>query len=564
MTSAVDGAQGSSAANATELTPAGLYIKVRSTLPNNKFFNVQAVSEQDYISEFSDSPPRVADNTSERSRSMGLLVRQENYSWSFSDFQHFVIFHYVIKNTGPPLRNVWFGMYNEFASGAKNQYSVWPPSSSGSSLGSWFNKKWVAYDDSLRLFREHYCNTQPVPQNCNLELVPYWVGTKLLGVRPGDLADTSDKKVTLSAWTYAPGSALRDEDFERYQLLNTGTIQDLSGPDYLPTSGDPVNLLAVGPFRQIDPGDSIEIDFAIVGGREIVDIHDHARFAQRAYDREYIVPVPPPSPLFTSIARDNAIDFYWDESPESAMDPTSPNPLDFEGYRVYMGEDRLDLKRIAQFDRATPPNDSTGFNTGFAAVRLNPPVEIDGVTYHYRYTVSSLRNGFKYFAAVTAYDLGNVEIESLESGIAQNKMLVVPGPAAGERPESGITVFPNPYRVEARWDRRALVRDHYLWFANLPERGTLKIFTLSGDLVFETDFDENYKGQGTRGLYDPNRELDVPAPTLSGRMFAWNLITKEGQAAATGLYLYSVEDGGSGKKTVGKFLVVKSDREAFN
>jgi hypothetical protein len=55
MTSAVDGAQGSSAANATEFTPAGLDIKVRSTLPNNKFFNVQAVSEQDYIT--SPQPP---------------------------------------------------------------------------------------------------------------------------------------------------------------------------------------------------------------------------------------------------------------------------------------------------------------------------------------------------------------------------------------------------------------------------------------------------------------------------------------------------------------------------
>jgi hypothetical protein len=564
MTSAVDGAQGSSAAAATEFTPAGLEIQVRSTLPNNKFFNATAVSEQDFISSFSDFPPRQSDNSNERGRSMGLLVRQENYTWSFSDFQHFVIFHYVIKNNGPPLSNVWVGMYNEFASGSKNLYSVWPPSSSGSTVGSWFNKKWVAYDDSLRLFREHYCNTLPVPGGCNLALVPYWIGVKLLGVRPGDIADTSDKKVTLSAWTYAPGSALRDEDTERYDLLRAGTIQDMSGDDFQPTTGDPVNLLAVGPFRQIDPGDSIEVDFVIVGGAEIEDIQDHARFAQRAYVRDYIVPVPPPSPRFTTVARDNAVDLYWDDSPESATDPTSPNPLDFEGYRVYVGEDRLELQRIAQFDRGTAPNDTTGFNTEFDGVRLDPPVDIDGVTYHYRYTLPSLRNGFKYFTAVTAYDLGNIEIESLESGINQNKLMAVPGPAAGERAGTGVTVFPNPYRVEARWDQGALVRDHYLWFANLPERGTIRIYTLSGDVVFETEFDENYRGEGARGLYDPARELDVPAPTLSGRMFAWNLITQEGQAAATGLYLYSVEDGKSGERTVGKFLVVKSDREAVN
>ena len=51
--------------------------------------------------------------------------------------------------------------------------------------------------------------------------------------------------------------------------------------------------------------------------------------------------------------------------------------------------------------------------------------------------------------------------------------------------------------------------------------------------------------------------------TLSHTMFGWDLITRQGQAIATGLYLYSVEDHTNNNKyTVGKFLVVKSDREA--
>jgi hypothetical protein len=158
-----------------------------------------------------------------------------------------------------------------------------------------------------------------------------------------------------------------------------------------------------------------------------------------------------------------------------------------------------------------------------------------------------------------------VEIEPLESGIAQNKALAIPSPAPGERPSRGVTVFPNPYRTEARWDQGQLVRDHYLWFANLPRRCTLKIFTLSGDLVYETEFDgSTYAGEGARGIYDPTRELDVSAPTLSGGMFGWNMITKEGQAAATGLYMYAVKDSETGERQVGKFLIVKSDREGFN
>ena len=46
-------------------------------------------------------------------------------------------------------------------------------------------------------------------------------------------------------------------------------------------------------------------------------------------------------------------------------------------------------------------------------------------------------------------------------------------------------------------------------------------------------------------------------------MFGWDLITRNGQAVASGLYLYSVEDHTQGGKFhVGKFLVIKSDRES--
>jgi hypothetical protein len=40
-------------------------------------------------------------------------------------------------------------------------------------------------------------------------------------------------------------------------------------------------------------------------------------------------------------------------------------------------------------------------------------------------------------------------------------------------------------------------------------------------------------------------------------------VTRRGQAAATGLYMWSVEDKANGKTQVGKMLIVKSDREGF-
>ena len=138
------------------------------------------------------------------------------------------------------------------------------------------------------------------------------------------------------------------------------------------------------------------------------------------------------------------------------------------------------------------------------AIRLATPRVVDGVAYHYRHRIGDLRDGFKYYGAVTSYDLGDPRVGSLESGLAQNKFVAVPAPATGER-AGGVTVFPNPYRVEARWDVGEQVRDHYLWFANLPPRAVIRVYTLSGDLVYETRFDgASYRGEGARGLRPPH------------------------------------------------------------
>jgi hypothetical protein len=552
-TAAKDGFTGDAAASATEFSPEGDHIDVRSSLPNNRHYSPLAVSERDLRGDYDDLIPKRALNNREDHRPLGIVVHQENYSWSFADYRNMVFFHYAIRNTGAPLRNVYVGVYNELASGPKNNYSNWPPS------GTWFSKKQIGWVDSLSLFTERYCQSVPIPDNCFYSIAPPIVGYKLLGVRPGNIKDPTDKQITMAAWNFSPGNTLRDEDVELYAIMNAGTKTNLNPipPDLEPRDGDPVELVSVGPFAQVNPGDTIQVDFVYLGGSTDADLDKRAHTAQRAYDLNYIVPVPPPSPRFKVVARESAVDFYWDDSPELFEDPTSPIKKDFEGYRLYAGTERDDLKLLAQYDLATPPHDTTGFNTGLDPIRLPAPVTIDGETFEYKYTLTNLRNGFKYFAAVTAYDLGTTEIESLESGKSQNEVMVVPAPQPGER-NQGVVVYPNPYHVEALWDHGQNVRNHYLWFANLPARCTIRIYTLAGDLVYETDFDgSTYNGSNARGIYDPASDLP---PTLSGSSFGWDLVTRRGQAAATGLYLWSVEDKSGGKRQLGKILIVKSDK----
>ncbi len=564
-TAAVDGSQGSASASGTEFTPAGNQIIERSKLTNSPVYSPDAVSEQDYVTDFNDFPAKSTVTGGEDHEPLGVHIDQQSYNWSFSRFANFVAVRFKITNVGPPLRNVWVGLYTELASGPKNAYSTWPPSSSsGGSLGSWYNKKKMDYYPDARLLTEHYCRSwASPPESCEDEVCPARVGVKLLGVSPDTVAN---KQITMYLANYEPGDTTRNEDFERHNLMSTGRITPpdslLPGESSDGGANDPVSLLAVGPFDEILPDSSVYVDFAFVGGADDIDVQANAAFAQLAFDFNYVIPSPPPSPRLAIVPVDEGLDLYWDRSSEVAGDPTSPAPggIDFEGYRVYLGRERGGLDLVAQYDRP----DTVGFDTGLGEVALPDSVAIDGVYYHYRKRIVGLKTGFKYFAAVTAYDIGDDQIESLESGVTQNLAQAVPAPSPDESAGRKVTVFPNPYKVEAQWDAGRLVRDHYLWFANLPQRCTIRIYTLSGDLVKNIDFDgATYDGSSARGLYDPSSEAAIGAPQLSGSLYAWDMITEQGQAVASGLYLFSVKDDATGELQRGKFLVVKSDREGF-
>ena len=565
----VDNAQGTDALAETEFTPATTGFIERSRVANSPVFSSEAVSDQDLTCFYSDQPDRPPrGRQGEAHRSLQILVRQRTLGFSLPAAGSFVIPQFTIINQGPPLRNVHVGLYVQLVSGDKNAYATWPPSAS-SPAGSWYYKTHGEYDAPRRLYKERYCAAGPYPGNCNTAYCPPWAGVKALAWKPGSKAD---KTVTFHWWSYSPGDTARVTDRQRYALMSDGVLQtDFSGCVPGTQSCSPIVLLSVGPWAQLDPGDSIRVDFAFVGGLDEAApvanseavLLTNADFAQFTSDIDYRLPAPPPSPRLHVETADGRVDLYWDDSPETASDPTSPAPggIDFEGYRVYLGLDRLHPALVAQFDRSDAPHDTVGFNTGLDGIRLATPITLGGVTYRYRHSITGLKDGFSYYGAVTSFDLGDTKISSLESGITQNKFQAVPAPAPGELP-GGVVVYPNPYRVEARWDLGQRVRDHYLWFANLPKRCTLRIYTLAGDRVFETRFEgSSYRGEGARGLFNPQTDRDVAAPSLSGASYAWNMITSGGQAAATGLYIFSVEDLDSGRVSRGKFLIVKSDRE---
>lgn len=271
----------------------------------------------------------------------------------------------------------------------------------------------------------------------------------------------------------------------------------------------------------------------------------------------YILPSAPPSPNLLVVPEDQKATLYWDNLPEEYEDPITKEK-DFEGYRIYGSPKTVNsddqMTMMAQFDN----KDSLayGYDTGFDPIRCDTVIK--GKRYHYKFVNENLHSGWpgKYFYSVTAYDRGNPDnnLPSLESSVFENLTYAIVGKTAVKEPGQKVYVYPNPYKANAMWDGFGS-RDRLIWFANLPERATIRIFTLAGDLVQKIDHNAaTYNGADSKVLKEIT---DTRNTVFSGGEHAWDLISKNDQAIATGLYLFTVTDEETGNVYRGKFLVIK-------
>jgi hypothetical protein len=375
-------------------------------------------------------------------------------------------------------------------------------------------------------------------------------------------------------------------------------------------------LLSAGPFGsepssadsaswRLQPGESCQITIAVVcglwdglgcGENQDEDcsarrkkLHINHDWAQKAYDGEdinrnnildegedldadgvidrFVLPAPPPVPNIAVVAGDQEVTIYWQDNSENFVDPIS-REQDFEGYRVWGARKTFgseeEFSLLGEFDRDDSKSEEIGYNTGFEAVKIvniegqQDSVEVNGKYYQYKFVNTGVQNGWLNYYAVTAYDRGDPasNLESLESSVYSNRKYVYPGvSSAGSEWAEDPSVYPNPYKGQARWDGYSN-RSQMLWFQGLPQKAEIRIFTLSGDLVDIIEHDDVYSGSDIQNINDQR------SPQFSGGEHAWDLITRHDQAVASGLYLFTVKDlvdGSSsyGETREGKFLVIK-------
>ena len=176
---------------------------------------------------------------------------------------------------------------------------------------------------------------------------------------------------------------------------------------------------------------------------------------------------------------------------------------------------------------------------------------------YYTSTINNLPKGREYYVSVTTFDRGmpSEKLGPLESGKDANMEVYFPGPLAKNNMDN-IYVVPNPYRGSSSFDGRIDGdskgdKSRRLWFVNLPERCNVQIYTLAGDLVDE--FEHN--GAMEQDIISISKAAAFGV-AASG-IHPWNLLSKNNQIIASGLYFFSVKDHRTGDVKVGKFAVIR-------
>jgi len=246
-TGAIDGMVGSFDPSAiSEFTQADV-ITERSTLPNSRYYDPQAESEQDFCTAFTDT---IVGNRPYH-RPLGIKVIETTTLFSIHPLDGVIFASYKIVNTNPdePLRDVYLGMYAELASGWKNGHMEWPPT-------GWFRCKDIAFVDSLHLATEHHYTLDN--GNC-----PSWGGFMLLATRP---VPVDSLTISFNWWDWSLGPAT---DSLRYEMMRNGEVDRTGGVEA--PDGDPVTLLSLGPFHTLAADDTLSVVFAWLGGEPSVD-----------------------------------------------------------------------------------------------------------------------------------------------------------------------------------------------------------------------------------------------------------------------------------------------------
>ena len=520
---------------------------------------------------------------------VGISITLNSYAFAQQNHDDYIVFEYTLTNSGnvdldddielpgQNLEGVYFGAFNWLRPCKRG--ADYTGTSGSTTADDWVHYYGDQPGDTLRGL--WYCWDGDAPEerfpgddvgdpskSSGEFLSPQYAGFGVLHVDmgPGDPTDDLNQPATVDFQPFDVLPTHNDPavtDKQMYEFLASG--KHSQGSDVLGISNPsseqivaPVAMLGFGPY-QLAFGESIKIvlfvavnglsrEKCITYGRQWLgdslfyqgltgdaaknallatgkdSLFQTAFRAAWAWNRNLDIPDPPPSPSLKLKSGVGRIDLEWsDISTKSKGRDRDTRQYDFAGYKVYRaaGSFKSPYKLIWQCGGETGIPDTTAYTD----------YDVDG--------------GRQYYYYVTAYDDGSQNTDglfpgqSLESSryLNRNVIYAVEPSRLPTKSLDNVVVVPNPFDTRAmRWDNPNEIK-----FMGLPYKATIRIYTLSGDLI--------------KIIQHPSEAKYI------GHSEPWDQVTDDNMLITSGTYVYHVEGWDENDNylgtTTGVFVIVR-------
>lgn len=469
--------------------------------------------------------------------SRGIEVWRVSRAWSYPAYSDFIIFEYTcINSSSDKLTDVYFGF----------PYLLRPSYQDVVVQGFWgdndnIDDELIGYEEAHRLF---YAYDYKPSIETDWSIGNYWDKrgelrtTGYAGFAPLHFSPAKDGRAQPATIFYAQiiNNAHRltlanQSETTLYGILN-GSDRSLMDAHQLGNVLSPFLLQGFGPY-DLSPKDSVKIviveavngipqDLAIKGLASqsllpagLDSLKKTVERARVLFDNKYVpralAPPSPPTEYFV-LPSTQEIVITWPPDVEKWVDPLT-GEIDLDYYNVY----RSDRAFNGPFEKRT--------RRGIKLTGSDFSRYFDAELGKWKYKDNTVQVGVGYFYAITSVDkYGN------ESGMVNRNTQALRTARSPAENALKVSVFPNPFRLVSGLPTAG--EESSIVFTNLPAKCTVRIYTVSGDLVRTLEHDNPSSGE-----------------------HVWDQLTESRQKTAAGIYLYTVESEVGNAK--GTLLLIK-------
>ncbi|MFA4839054.1 MAG: hypothetical protein WC703_06235 [Candidatus Neomarinimicrobiota bacterium] len=555
-----------------------------------------ARSEEDTYTKYYDVSAPLASGTH---FPLGLEVQERTYAWSASYAADFIMYEYTIKNVGVDsdgddlpdtprgLKDFYFtirfdGDVSKLPQwAAESKYCNIDDHAMSNSQWDWIEKFADPIDPNDNKSQMAGRNHGLTAADADSHMIIMFDGDN--PSYPAENGQANDfGNMSADGVLQTPGfigikilksvPELKPSSFHVCQIYNDPTTDALtwsrmiSSPVFEgifsnPTTGKPYaydfrGILTFGPLDTLPPGDSVVVTTALGIGCDfdsggvyslvkLVKIMDVAQFIvdnNYSLDPNVLAPPAPSVELVQNIDENSTYGYPVTNGVKILWDTTAVLHSNFQTYKVSKG--------LKSGSGSVEWNTLASYTDTVGTTSWPPPRCADGKKF--QYVDNDITKGLVYYYSVQAFTKNISEpipFGVVNTNITDSKSMKIIAPAnpVSTQTLKNVKVVPNPYLGSASWNNRtpsdSFAWEHRLQFTNLPADATIQIFTLDGDYVAET------KANKTVVV---GEEVSPNAASVA----EWDLMTRNNQEAAPGIYMYVVKSPTLGE-TVGKFVIVR-------